>query len=471
MRRLFFFIACLILALAIGYCAARFSPQYLFVGIIVLIIFFLSFQNAEFGLLVLIFSMLLSPEFVVGATQGSSLGRGVTIRFDDFILVVIGFSWFARNAVEKEIGLIAKSPLNLPIFFYVLVCLVATGWGIIAGRVEPKTGFFYVLKYLEYFIVFFMVINNIKTAEQLNRLVFCLFLTCFIVSVIGVLQIPGGERVSAPFEGESGEPNTFGGYLVFMLAIAVGLILHSRRRDIKQLLLLLLLPLLPSLLFTQSRASYLAVIPVLIVLSLFSRKRFIVLGMLGVGLAVSPLFLPATVTDRVLYTFTQRQQPGQIEIGNLRLDTSTSARLVNWRETLSDWTKHPVLGYGVSGYHFVDAQFPRVLVETGILGMISFLWLLYSVFKMAVNRLKQADTPFYRGLCVGYIAGSAGLLFHALGANTFIIVRIMEPFWFFTGLVFVAGEFERRQSLESRTSWPEDPVPPRAGVIRPWLDS
>jgi hypothetical protein len=28
-----------------------------------------------------------------------------------------------------------------------------------------------------------------------------------------------------------------------------------------------------------------------------------------------------------------------------------------------------------------------------------------------------------------------GLIFHAVGANTFIIVRIMEPFWFFAGVV------------------------------------
>ncbi|HET9488314.1 MAG TPA: hypothetical protein VFR64_00970 [Methylomirabilota bacterium] len=27
------------------------------------------------------------------------------------------------------------------------------------------------------------------------------------------------------------------------------------------------------------------------------------------------------------------------------------------------------------------------------------------------------------------------MIFHAVGANTFIIVRIMEPFWFFAGVV------------------------------------
>ena len=39
------------------------------------------------------------------------------------------------------------------------------------------------------------------------------------------------------------------------------------------------------------------------------------------------------------------------------------------------------------------------------------------------------------GLALGFVAGTVGLLGHALGANTFIIVRIMEPFWFFAAIV------------------------------------
>jgi len=53
------------------------------------------------------------------------------------------------------------------------------------------------------------------------------------VSVIGLAQVPSGERVSAPFEGEIGEPNTFGGYLLFMMAIAAGIAFeteNARRR-------------------------------------------------------------------------------------------------------------------------------------------------------------------------------------------------------------------------------------------------
>jgi hypothetical protein len=35
------------------------------------------------------------------------------------------------------------------------------------------------------------------------------------------------------------------------------------------------------------------------------------------------------------------------------------------------------------------------------------------------------------------------LLFHAVGSNTFIIVRIMEPFWFFAGVVLMLPQLER----------------------------
>ena len=56
------------------------------------------------------------------------------------------------------------------------------------------------------------------------------------------------------------------------------------------------------------------------------------------------------------------------------------------------------------------------------------------------------DDGLYKGLALGYIAGYVGLLFHALTANTFIILRIMEPFWFVTGLI-VSLEAVKEESL------------------------
>lgn len=452
MRSVLFLIIIILLALVGSFFVSQQASYLLILSIVVPVVFFAAFINPGIGLYILIFSMLLSPEFEAGQTYGSSLGRGVTLRIEDFLLIIIGISWFFRKALDKESGLFLQTPLNKPIFYYILTCLLATGFGILDTRINPKTGMFFVLKYIEYFIVFFMVISHVQDEKQVKRFVFCLFLTCLIVSILGISQIPGGGRVSAPFEGEVGEPNTFGGYLVFVLAIALGLIYQLKDIRLKISLGVLIAVIIPPMLFTGSRASYLAFIPMIFVLAMMMKNRAIIIGVMLSLIIISPLFLPTVVKDRVMHTFNQPEEPGQFQVGDLHIDTSTSARLRSWAKAITDWPNHPILGYGVTGYSFVDAQFPRVLAETGIVGLLVFISLLVSIFKMAVANYRQVTTPFAKGICMGYIAGFIGLIFHALGANTFIIVRVMEPFWFFTGIVFVLPmvEMQKEDAVEKK---------------------
>jgi len=51
-------------------------------------------------------------------------------------------------------------------------------------------------------------------------------------------------------------------------------------------------------------------------------------------------------------------------------------------------------------------------------------------------------------LTLGFIAGFIGLTVHALTANTFIVIRIMEPFWFIAGIIMVLPAL-REESLEA----------------------
>lgn len=436
-------------ALLVGYLLTMLSAVHSFLLVILLLISVCIFIWPVAGLYLVIFSMLLSPEIITGDIGGkATLGRGITLRLEDFLLVLIALSWLARGAVDKSMGLFRKTPLNQPIAAYILVCFLATLWGKTTGSVQGKAGFFFVLKYFEYMIVFFMVVNYVNSADQAKRLLFCLFLTCFIVSIYGLIQIPGGGRVSAPFEGEVGEPNTFGGYLVFMGAVAVALMDHLKDMRVRLGLAVLLVILLLSLLYTQSRASYLALIPAYMVVSLLGRRRFYLIAGVIIALALSPLIIPHVAKERIAETFTQPVQKGQIVVGRLRLDTSASARLVSWKEGLSEWRKRPILGYGVTGYKFMDAQYPRILVETGIVGMLAFAWLVYALFHLGLSTWRDAQDDLLRGLSVGLIAGLVGLLVHAIGSNTFIIVRIMEPFWFLAGIVFVLASVNEESTHE-----------------------
>lgn len=411
-----------------------------------LIIGIAGFLSSEIALYVLIVSMLLSPQFGIGDVSGEMVrGRGITLRFDDILLVIIGIAWFFKTAMQKELGLFLRTPLNGPIAYYFVACLIATLFGFMMGRVKGAAGFFFVLKYFEYFVIYLIAVNYLKTREQIERFTLVILVVCFVVCLISIYQIPSGVRVSAPFEGKEGEPNTLGGYLVLILSIVLGLLLsgYGKARH-KIFFWVLVFCMLITLAATHSRSSWLALGPMALSFLYFSPRKLLIALCLAFLILISPFVIPQAVKERALYTFTQRAEPGQMQIGGIRIDTSTSARLESWKLVLSkDFAGHPILGFGVTGYKFLDAQYARVLAETGLVGFIAFAVLLWSLFKNALKSYRNTKDPLFNGLSLGFLCGFMGLLTHAIGANTFIIVRIMEPFWFLAAMVIMIPVIEK----------------------------
>ena len=451
-RQPFHYLVVPLIALVVAFTLQQLTPIHAMSIFALVIVFLIALISTPAALYLLVFSMLLSPEIVIGKLGGgAALGRGITIRLDDFLLLFIGFGWLTRTVIYKELGLFLKTPLNRPIFCYMLVCLISTMAGILMGRVNPPTGFFFVLKFFEFFFVYFMVVNNMTNEDQIKRFVIFALVICCVVSLYAIAQIPGGGRVTAPFEGEVGEPNTLGGYLVFMLSIAGAFFISLRSQRARIPLAGLTGLIVVALMATQSRASYIAALVVFgafLYLALMLRRDIWLFAVLGICLLISPFLLPSTVEQRIKFTYTQPRQTGQIHVLGVRLDTSTSARIIAWQRALRDFKEHPLIGYGVTGYPFIDAQFPRVLVETGLLGLLAFLYLMVRIWRQGISIYKTAADPYERGLASGFLIGFLGLLVHSIGANTFIIVRIMEPFWLFAGLL-MALHFVRRQEEQA----------------------
>jgi hypothetical protein len=459
---LFIGVFCLTVALALS------STQNL-IGLLLtlgLLVATVCFLWPELGLYVLLLSMLLSPEIIVGSlgSGGTAAGRGLTLRLDDFLLLLIALTWLARAAIHKELGLFVTSPLNRPIAAYILIAAVSTAIGVLFDRVRPLIGFLFVLKYAEYMVVFYATLNFVSDKTHLKRLVYVALFTGIVVSLIAAVQIPQGVRASAPFEGQSGEPNTLGGYLLLLIAIFGGIMVTSTwlRRAVLYALGILVMGI--PFIYTLSRASYLGMLFVAPVLILLSRKKaiaaFAVFSFFLALLLVSP---PAFV-ERIQFTIGgQAESVGQVTVAGVRLDTSTSARLTTYGRVFNDFTRHPVIGYGVTGYGFIDGQYPRLLIETGLVGLAVFFWLIYALARHGLLALRTATDNWERGLCIGFLAGLAGLVMHAVGANTFVIVRIMEPFWFFAGAITLLHSFNR----DAPEPVVEKPKPVSYGLLHP----
>ena len=135
------------------------------------VLFLASILRTEAGLIILILSMLLSPEIPLAGAGGSGLegSRSVILRTEDLLLLLVGFAWIARMAIYKDLGAIRRTRLNACIFAYAACCLFSTLIGIEAGRVRPLVGLCFVAKYVEYFLVFFITVNYVRSCREEHR--------------------------------------------------------------------------------------------------------------------------------------------------------------------------------------------------------------------------------------------------------------------------------------------------------------
>src|SRR6266581_4019818 len=137
------------------------------------VLFLATLLHAEAGLVILIASMLLSPEVPLGGGAGGGGlegSRSVILRTEDLVLLLVGFAWVARMAIHKDLGAIRRTRLNACIFAFSACCLLSTLIGIETGRVRPLLGLCFVAKYVEYFIIFFITVNYVRKGAQLRRL-------------------------------------------------------------------------------------------------------------------------------------------------------------------------------------------------------------------------------------------------------------------------------------------------------------
>lgn len=437
---IFVFISILIVKYALNY-----SPYKLLMIFLGFLILFITFNYPLKSFVFLIFSMLLSPEIGVGAVSG----KAVVVRYDDVLLILIFLVWLIRTALIKREPFLIKTPIQLPLLLYTSVYVISTLLGIIGGRLNWEKAFFYVLKYIEYYMMYFMIVNMLKEEKDYYRYIKYMFYVLLIVIAYSYYYYANATgdlvRTTAPFEAPLGnpkesEPASLGGY--YLLAMGVMLALLSEIKGGKFLIVLLsFIFLYPSFLLTFSRASYMGFITLFLVFVIFVKKRkfFFLMGAFFVFLIT--FFLPGLgekVRARIEYTYKGLEAKNIVvtPFGKITLEDSAYQRYQSIeRVVLNVLPNHPFLGAGVTGVGLGDNQYSLILGETGIIGFVLFVWLIYSVLNMSFKVYNKSYNLYEKSLAFGVFCSIFAFLVQGLGVNTFIIVRIMEPFWFCVALV------------------------------------
>lgn len=434
----------------LGYLAAA-GAQYgliMFVGSVV--VGAIAFFRPKLALALLVFSMLLSPEIGLG---GVGEGRSIVVRYDDILLVIIFLSWFARTALFKDKPFITSTPVQTPVLLYTSLCVLSTSIGVIRGDIDATTSFFYVMKYVEYFLLYFMTVNIVESEAEVKQYMRYGLIVAVLVTLYAYYYYYSGSgpdlRVTAPFEVPLGgdiresEPASLGGYYIIIFGILMAM-LTEVSGYVFLLALGLLIFMFPAFLLTFSRASYIgftAMVPALFLLS--RRRRLFMLAFISAGMIALALIpgISSRVMDRITMTYQgvyATQTVATTAGGEIKLEESAAARVRSLRRVfLEKLPKRPIFGWGVTGVGMGDTQYALVLGELGLAGAVVFVWMLFRLFYTAQNVLPSCKSAATRSLAIGFMVSLVALLFQAVGVNTFIIVRIMEPFWFIAALLGV----------------------------------
>jgi len=122
-------------------------------------------------------------------------------------------------------------------------------------------------------------------------------------------------------------------------------------------------------------------------------------------------------------------------------DVSIAIRLnVEWPRAIRAFLKNPILGTGYSSVGLaIDNDILRILAETGLLGLASFILIFLQIGKVLtkvnVSKLEGLDKTFI----LGFIGSLAGVFLTSLFIDIFEASKFAIIFWLLMGLVVVLG--------------------------------
>ena len=375
------------------------------------------------GLAILIASIGLSPAFSLAGIRD--------LRAEDFLLPGLLLGWLMRAGKERNPML--SGPLWTPAVITFFLMTIATFAGKRGGGVSPMMPYLIMGKYAEYLVIYLVVLNTCRSPGEVRALAMFSILVALAASLMSlsgsasVVVDASGNRLLGP-TGETA--NIYGAYLGLHLLLALGIFLHTTSPGARLAWGTIVAVLGFAILFTYSRATYVAVAGAMVLFGVLKYRRLLII--LALLAAVIPFLAPAAILDRI-------QTVGGVALG--ATPGSWTARLEAWdwaigRMSPADW----VFGRGIGSVAFgdVDSEYVLVFSNLGIVGIALFAWVLFRIGRLA-NRTYEAlehDT-FPKGYLAGFLMAFALMMIHAVAATTFSAIRTEEAFMVLTGLMTV----------------------------------
>ena len=412
---------------------ANFAPLVMYIGAIVAFVLSIAWKP-QIGLYYLV--PLLPMQTARYWLHSYPLGE----KLVDILLLGVLVGLFLHRAERQIFG---ASPLNrvLLVIFVLTYLSLWQGAFYLGGPLpisldDPRFSDW--KNYVEMFFLFFIAAASIRTRKQMAIVIGLMCVSVLIVNR-NYQNTLGGRDFSqfsyalrdAGALGYAGE-NGMGAFQAEFAIFLIGLAAFAKKPMLKLGLLAVAVTSIYCLELTLSRGAYAGFLVGLFVLGLIKERKILIL--LVIILVSWQTFVPNAVKQRVLMTY----QEGE------GLDSSTGERVTLWQDALLVFNEDPILGTGFNTYAYMGRVGPytdthnyyvKILIETGLVGLLIFLWLLGVACKMSWRLFRVAKDPVMSALSCGFFAMMICTIVVNFFGDRWTYLQVNGFLWVLLGLV------------------------------------
>jgi O-antigen ligase len=354
----------------------------------------------------------------------------------ELLIGITALAWFATLFSERRLPA-ARTPLDI----FIALLLVAGVLGIVVAPDTIAALGIYRAYFLEAVFVFYVAVDLLRTREDIQPVLVGFTIGASLMAVGQIASVGWAythhelHLTDAPaFLNTS--PNADAMYLEPPLAFALAFTMFPSRPHERWIAAPVLALVFVAIVSTLSRASYLgmAVLAVVLVLSLQSTRRRI--------WAIAAIAIVGLLTLEVPFVFARL----------LNVARSVVNRTSLWHEAIEMLSQRPIFGAGIGGFATRVAPFrpPNQQVhiyphniwlttwsEIGILGVAAFALMFFSLLWRGARALPRA-TDIYRPVLWGAVGTLVLYLVHGLFDSPYWKNDLSVEFWLVAAMQIVA---------------------------------
>ncbi|NQV13376.1 MAG: O-antigen ligase family protein [Parcubacteria group bacterium] len=376
------------------------------------------------------------------------------------MIIVLLLVFLVKQVAQKKLGRTIKESLRCRFAFPAFLLLVAATIAVFVAPDRLAALGLWKAYFVEPILLLFVFVNVVETKKQLRQVVIALAASATFIALTAIVQyftgwgIPesydlAGARRATSFYGY---PAAVGLFIAPILSLVLAFVISNGKKAVANYKIWLPMPtgrqaaglavcvMTLALVFAKTEGAWLGVLAATFFALLFTKYR---LKIIVLGLVAVIILLAIPVTRDYIVTLATFQ------------DVSGEVRIVLWQGTTRLLADNPIFGAGLAGFpelyekykearHVELSLYPHNIflnfwVETGVLGLVALLLIIWQYFKRGIKNL---GVNHY---ALPLLAAMVCILVYGLVDAPYFKNDLSVLFWILVGMVVVTGNITKNE--------------------------